>query len=58
MLVNIEPVAFNSGKLRHSTSNQLFIIERKSFSSKSPMEGADNREHTAAKGPGVNVANK
>jgi hypothetical protein len=58
MLVNIESAPFNSGKLRHSTSNQLFIIERKTFSSKSPMEGADDKEHIAAKGPGVNVANK
>jgi hypothetical protein len=49
---------FNGSKLRHSTSNQLFTIKRKSTNSKPPMATSDNKEHTAAEGPEISIVNK
>jgi hypothetical protein len=58
MLVKIESAPFNGGKLRYNTSNQLFIIERKSVNSKSPMGTRDNGEHTAVEDLGISVVSK
>jgi hypothetical protein len=58
MLVKVESAPFEDGKLRHSTSDQLFINKRKVVHSKSPMGAPNNEKHTAAESPEISVANK
>ena len=58
MLVKVESAPFEGGKLRHNTSDQLFINKRKAVNSKSPVGTPDNRKHTAAESPEINVVNK
>ncbi len=58
MLVKVESAPFEGGKLRHSTSDQLFISKRKAVNSKSPMGTPDNGKHTAAESPEISVVNK
>ena len=58
MLVKVEPAPFEGGKLRHGTSDQLFINKRKAVNSKSPMGTPDNREHAAAESPEISIVNK
>jgi hypothetical protein len=58
MLVKAESTPFNEGKLRHSTSDQLFINKMKAINSKSLVGTPDNGEHTAAEGPEISIVNK
>jgi hypothetical protein len=58
MLFEIESALFEDGKLRHSTSDQLFINKRKAINSKFPMGMPDNGKHTAAESPEISVVNK
>jgi hypothetical protein len=58
MLVKVESAPFESGKLRHSTNDQLFIGKRKAVNNKSSMGTPDNGKHTAAESPEDNVVNK
>ena len=58
MLVKVEPAPFEGGKLRHSTSDQLFINKRKAVNNKPPMGMPDNRKHAAAENPEIRVVNK
>jgi hypothetical protein len=58
MLVKVESASFEGGKLRHSTSDQLFINKRKAVNSKSPVGTPDNGKHTAAESPEISVVNK
>jgi hypothetical protein len=53
MLVKTESAPFNDGKLRHDTSDQLFITEIKSINST-----LDNGECIAAEGPEIGVVSK
>jgi hypothetical protein len=58
MLVKVESAPFEGGKLRQSTSDQLFINKRKVVNSKSSMGTPDNGKHTAAESLGISVVNK
>ena len=58
MLVKTESAPFNGGKLRHSTSDQLFINKRKVVNSKSPVGMPDNGKHIAAESLEISVVNK
>ena len=58
MLVKVESAPCEGGKLRHSTSDQLFINKRKAVNSKYPVGTPDNRKHTAAESPEISVVNK
>ena len=58
MLVKVESAPCEGGKLRHNTSDQLFINKRKAVNSKSPMGTPDNGKHTAAESSEINVVNK
>ncbi|KAG1340147.1 hypothetical protein G6F62_005534 [Rhizopus arrhizus] len=54
MLAKVESAPFEGGKLRHSTSDQLFINKRKAVNSKS----LDNGKHTAAESLEISIVNK
>ena len=58
MLVKIQSAPFESGKLRQSMSDQLFINKRKVVNSKSSMGTQDNGKHTAAESLDITVVNK
>jgi hypothetical protein len=54
----VEYSPFESGKLRHSTNDQLFINKRKVVNSKSSIGMPDNGKHTAAESLDISVVNK
>ena len=58
MLIKVKSAPFEGSRLRHSTSDQLFINKRKSVNSKSPIGTPDNGEHAAAESPEISVVNK
>lgn len=58
MLLKIEYAPFEGGKLRHSTSNRLFIGKSKAINSKYPMGTPDNWGLAAAEGPKINIVYK
>ena len=58
MLVKVEPAPFESGKLRHSTNDQMFIGKRKAVNNKSSMGTPDKGKHTASESPKDNVVNR
>lgn len=55
MPVKVEFASFDSGRLRHGTSDPFFINKRKAINGKSSMGTPDNGEHTATEDPEISV---